>query len=590
MSEATKRQKTGWSRRKMLALLGTTGTGAVFGRALVSMAQEHGTIDPEMIRQAEWIAGIELDEEKRALMIEGMNELTVDFEELRQIPIDNGVPPALLFSPQAVVPEADDLAVGRVHPIETMAGPRPESVEDLAFLSVGQLSALIRNREVSSEELTRIYLERLERFDSQLECVVNLTPELALEQAQSADRELAAGVYRGPLHGIPWGAKDLLSVPRYPTTWGAEPYKTQTRSEQATVVSRLAGAGAVLTAKLTLGALAWGDVWFGGKTRNPWNVEQGSSGSSAGPAAATAAGLVGFAIGSETWGSIVSPCTRCGVTGLRPTFGRVSRYGAMTLSWSMDKLGPIARNVQDCALIFDAIEGRDWLDPTVVDRPFSWPLERDPRSMRVGYVAELFERDRTEGVTDPVERTRAEEWQRFDLRTLETLKELGIELVPIELPNDIPVAPLSFILTAEAATAFDDLTRSGQDDRLVRQIANAWPNVFRQGQFVPAVEYLRANRLRWQLMQQMEQKLGRIDVYVCPSFGGDNLLMTNLTGHPCVVVPNGFREDDGTPTSITFNGRLYGEAELLTVAHAYQNATDYHLQHPPMTGGGPSDG
>jgi Asp-tRNA(Asn)/Glu-tRNA(Gln) amidotransferase A subunit family amidase len=412
--------------------------------------------------------------------------------------------------------------------------------------------------------------------------VITRTEDLALEQAERADRELAAGIYRGPLHGVPWGAKDLLAVPPYRTTWGAKPYEDQTREEQATVVSRLAGSGAVLAAKLTLGALAWGERWYGGMTKNPWNTEQGSSGSSAGPASATAAGLVGFALGSETWGSIVSPCTRCGVTGLRPTFGRVSRYGAMALSWSMDKLGPIARSVEDCALVFDVIRGQDWLDPTVVDRPFHWPLNRDVRSLRVGYVEELFDRDRTVGVEDEQEKAILEEWQRYDERTLKTLDEMGLDLVPMQLPKDHPIEPLSFILTAEAATAFDALTRSGRDDLLVRQIANAWPNVFRQGQFIPAVEYIRANRIRWQLLREMEETLRRVDVYVCPSFGGDNLLLTNLTGHPAVVLPNGFRSSDGTPTSITFNGRLYGEAEVLAVAHAYQQATDFHLKRPPV--------
>jgi Asp-tRNA(Asn)/Glu-tRNA(Gln) amidotransferase A subunit family amidase len=590
MSESSYNAAAAWSRRKMLSLLGATGTGAVFGRALVTLATEEGKVDPQMIRQAEWIAGIEIDDEKRALMVDGVQELVEDFEQLRQIQLDNGVPPALLFSPQALATAPESRVQSQAQPIETMAGPRPDSDEDLAYLSVAQLSAMIRERKISSEELTRIYLDRLEGFDEELECVITLTPELAVEQARRADRELAAGVYHGPLHGIPWGAKDLLAVPPFPTTWGAKPYEGQTRNEQATVVSRLAGAGAVLVAKLTLGALAWGDVWFGGKTRNPWNTEQGSSGSSAGPAAATAAGLVGFAIGSETWGSIVSPCTRCGATGLRPSFGRVSRYGAMALSWSMDKLGPITRSVEDCALVFDAIQGRDGLDPTVVDRAFNWPLERDPRSLRVGYVADLFEGDRTDGVADPADRARAEESQRFDRRTLQTLEEMGIELIPIELPKKTPVGPLSFILTAEAATVFDDLTRSGRDELLVRQIADAWPNVFRQGHFIPAVEYLRANRIRWQLMQEMEQELRRVDVYVCPSFGGDNLLLTNLTGHPCVVLPNGFRESDGTPTSITFNGRMYGESELLATAWAYQSATDYHLQRPPLTRKGSSDG
>jgi Asp-tRNA(Asn)/Glu-tRNA(Gln) amidotransferase A subunit family amidase len=569
-------------RRRLLQLLAASGAGAVFGRGLVALAAENGKVTEEMVLQAEWVAGIQLSDDERQLMLKGMNELLEDFEELRAVELDNGVPPALFFMPQALSPATAEGGRNRVTVSETAAANRPASDVDLAFLPVRELSALIRTRRISSVELTRIYLDRLERYDPELECVITRTEDLALEQAERADRELAAGIYRGPLHGVPWGAKDLLAVPPYRTTWGAKPYEDQTREEQATVVSRLAGSGAVLAAKLTLGALAWGERWYGGMTKNPWNTEQGSSGSSAGPASATAAGLVGFALGSETWGSIVSPCTRCGVTGLRPTFGRVSRYGAMALSWSMDKLGPIARSVEDCALVFDVIRGQDWLDPTVVDRPFHWPLNRDVRSLRVGYVEELFDRDRTVGVEDEQEKAILEEWQRYDERTLKTLDEMGLDLVPMQLPKDHPIEPLSFILTAEAATAFDALTRSGRDDLLVRQIANAWPNVFRQGQFIPAVEYIRANRIRWQLLREMEETLRRVDVYVCPSFGGDNLLLTNLTGHPAVVLPNGFRSSDGTPTSITFNGRLYGEAEVLAVAHAYQQATDFHLKRPPV--------
>jgi Asp-tRNA(Asn)/Glu-tRNA(Gln) amidotransferase A subunit family amidase len=515
-------------------------------------------------------------------MLEGVNELLGSFDQIRAVEIDNDVPPALLFAPQVFSPATGQRLGSEVRVTESAAPVRPVGDDTLAFLPVSELSALIRTRQVSSVELTEFYLDRLERYDERLECVITLTRDLAMEQARRADQDLAAGVYRGPLHGIPWGAKDLLAVPKYRTTWGAKPYENQVRSEQATVVSKLAGAGAVLVAKLTLGALAWGDVWFGGKTRNPWNTAQGSSGSSAGPAAATAAGLVGFAIGSETWGSIVSPCTRCGATGLRPTFGRVSRHGAMALSWSMDKLGPIARSVEDCALIFDAIHGPDWLDPTVVERPFGWPLDRDVRALRVGYIPELFDRDRTEGVADEADRAILEEWQRHDQRSLTTLRELGLNMVPIHLPKSYPVEALSFILTAEAATAFDELTRSGGEDLLVRQVADAWPNVFRQGQFIPAVEYLRANRIRWQVMREMEESLRPVDLYVCPSFGGDNLLLTNLTGHPAVVLPNGFRSADGTPTSITFNGRLYRETEMLAVAHAYQQATSFHLQRPPL--------
>jgi Asp-tRNA(Asn)/Glu-tRNA(Gln) amidotransferase A subunit family amidase len=419
-----------------------------------------------------------------------------------------------------------------------------------------------------------MYLVRLERLDPKLESVITLTKELALEQAARADREIAAGRYRGPLHGIPWGAKDLLSTEGYPTTWGAKSHEDQLIDENATVVERLEEAGAVLVAKLSLGALAWGDVWFGGRTRNPWNLEQGSSGSSAGPAAATAAGLVGFSIGSETWGSIVSPSTRCGVTGLRPTFGRVSRHGAMALSWTMDKLGPICRSVEDCALVLEAIHGPDGRDATAVDLPFAWDAGIDATRLRLGYVKSLFEAPLDE------EDESAAEVREHDLATLEKLREIGFDLVPIELP-DLPVESLAFILSAEAAAAFDDLTRSGRDDLLVRQVRYAWPNVFRQARMIPAVEYIQANRVRTILIQRLAAILEAIDVYVVPSYGGDHLLMTNLTGHPAVVLPNGFKED-GTPTSITFMGRMFGEAELLAVAKAYQDATPFHTKYPQL--------
>jgi len=377
---------------------------------------------------------------------------------------------------------------------------------------------------------------------------------------------------------VPWGAKDLLAVRGYPTTWGAAPFQDQVIDRDATVVSRLDEAGAVLVAKLSLGALAWGDVWFGGTTRNPWNLEQGSSGSSAGPAAATAAGLVGFSIGSETWGSIVSPSTRCGVTGLRPTFGAVSRHGAMTLSWSMDKLGPMCRSVEDCALVFNAIRGADGLDPTAVDRPFPWHPGIDPRRLRVGFVQSLFETV----PKDDENPERAREEHALDLEALEVLRSIGIRPAPVALP-DLPVSALSFILSAEAAAAFDELTRSGRDDELVRQIEEAWPNEFRIARTIPAVEYLQANRVRTLLMRDMARIFDEVDVYVSPSFGGDNLLLTNLTGHPAVVVPNGF-PSDGSPASLTFTGRLHGEAEVLAVAMAYQEATGHHLPRPPIAG------
>jgi Asp-tRNA(Asn)/Glu-tRNA(Gln) amidotransferase A subunit family amidase len=568
-----------------LQVISALGVGsAIFGRALVALAEKKHKITEAMVRQAEWVSGLEFTDEKRTLMLEGVNDTLAAYAKLRVVAVDNSVPPALGFHPAPFAPARGEEGRGTVEMIEAAPARRPSSEEELAFAPLTELAALVRTRQVSSVELTRLYLERLRRYDPVLRCVITRTEELALKQAERADSEIAAGRYRGPLHGIPWGAKDLLAIPGYRTTWGATPYKEQVREEKATVAARLEEAGAVLAAKLSLGALAWGDVWFDAKTKNPWNTEQGSSGSSAGSASATAAGLVGFAIGTETWGSIVSPCTRCGCTGLRPTFGRVSRYGAMALAWSMDKIGPITRSVEDCALVFGAIHGADGLDRSAVDRAFHWPLRRDVRLLRVGYVEALFEEDRAAQAEKEEEKARLREWQEYDRRTLEVLRELEIELIPIKLPDHYPVEALQFILTAEAASAFDQLTRSGGDDQLVRQVADAWPNVFRQGQLIPAVEYIRANRIRTLLMQEMERVMEEVDVYVVPSFGGNDMLMTNLTGHPAVVLPNGFRRSNGTPTSITFTGRLYGETEVLAVAHAYQQATDFHLRRPPLEG------
>ncbi len=573
-----------WPRRQVLQVLSALGVGsAVFGRALAALAAEKGAVTEEMIRQAEWVAGLRYTDDDRKLMLKGLNDTVADFERLRSIAIDNGVPPALWFypDPSVVAPPA---ARGRVELSGSASAQRPASDEDLAFAPVTTLATLIHSRQISSVELTRLYLERLKRYDPALHCVITLTEELALQQAERADREIAAGNYRGPLHGIPWGAKDLLAVPGYRTTWGAKPFSNQYRPDKATVVARLEEVGAVLVAKTSVGALAWGDVWFDAMTRNPWKPSQGSSGSSAGSASATAAGLVGFGIGTETWGSIVSPSTRCGTTGLRPTHGRVSRYGCMALCWSMDKIGSVARSAEDCALVFGAIHGADGLDPAALDRSFYWPPERDLRSLRVGFVPELFEEDRSKSVEKEEQKIRIREWQEFDRRTLEVLRrDLGLELIPLKLPSTYPISALQHILTAEATAAFDELTRSGRDDLLVRQVEDAWPNVFRQGQLIPAVEYIRANRIRTLVMQEMERALAGVDVYVTPSYGGNHLLLTNLTGHPCVVVPNGFRSSDGTPTSITFMGRLYRDDAVLTLAHAYQQATDFHLRRPQLS-------
>jgi len=544
----------------------------IVGGALTLYYLKGRKVQTEDIRAVEKIIGLNFTSRERKLMLEDVRNHARNYRRLRQVPLANNIPPPLYFNPQ--VQETEKISSTTYEaPPPSMATPaeiktkRPENLEELAFYPVTALAELIRTRQVTSMELTEMYLNRLKKYGPRLECVVTLTEELARKQAKRADEEIAAGKYRGPLHGIPWGAKDLLATKGIRTTWGAAPYKDQVPDEDATVVKKLEEAGAVLVAKLTLGELAWGDVWFGGRTRNPWDYEQGSSGSSAGSAAATAAGLVGFAIGSETWGSIVSPCSRCGVTGLRPTFGRVSRTGAMTLSWSMDKIGPMARSVDDCALIFQAIIGPDGLDLTCVDKPFHWDPEMDLKSIRVGYLKKEFDRDYRN--------------KKNDLHTLEVLKSLGLELVPFELPENIPVDSLSFILNVEAAAAFDELTRNNLDELLRRQGRNAWPNVFRQARLIPAVEYLQANRLRWLLMKEMAERMKEIDVYVAPSFGGPNLLLTNLTGHPAVVVPNGF-DEKGHPTSISFIGNLFAEDKLLRVARAFQQATDFHLRHPQL--------
>ncbi len=517
----------------------------------------------ELLASATATAGLTFTPEERALMLKGVQETAEQYEQLRAVPLPNAVPPALVFQPDIrPMPAPVALAVAPVAPVAGVQKPAGE--DELAFAPVAVLSQLIRTRQVSSLELTELYLARLKRFNPQLMCVVTMTEELARSQAKAADAELAAGKYRGPLHGIPWGAKDLLATKDIPTTWGAAPYKEQIPAINAAVVERLEAAGAVLLAKLTLGELAWGDVWFGGMTKNPWNLEEGASGSSAGSGAATAAGLVGFAIGTETLGSIVSPATRCRISGLRPTFGRVSRYGAMALSWSMDKIGPMARSVADLGLVFNVLHGADSRDLTAVDRPFHWPPATDLSSLRIGYLEQDFASEDAKGIA------------YNDI--LQVLRGLGATLVPITLPA-YPIDALRLILNAEAAAAFDELTRSNQDDLLARQIDEAWPNVLRRARLIPAVEYIQANRVRTLLMQSMAELMTQVDLYVGPSLAGPSLVVTNLTGHPAVVIPHGV-DTEGSSASITFTGRLYDEATILQVAQAYQEATDFHRQHP----------
>lgn len=544
----------------------------VFNINLVSLFRgSGGELTPKQMAAAANVMGLEFTPAELELMKEDVRENLEAYQKLRKMRLHNNVFPAINFNPlipyllKAIVPvtHRQDIVLPETPSIEV-----PDNLEDLAFAPVPVLARLIQSRRLTSVQLTQMYIKRLKKYDPLLKCVVTLTEALAMEQAHRADQEIAAGKYRGPLHGIPWGVKDLFAVKGFKTTWGAAPYKDQVLDLDATVVKRLEEAGAVLVAKLTTGALAWGDNWYGGKTRNPWNTEQGSSGSSAGPASATSAGLVGFSIGTETWGSIISPSTRCGVTGLRPTFGRVSRHGAMALSWTMDKVGPICRSAEGCALVFNAVYGPDGKDITVVDHPFQWNPSVDIKTLRIGYLKALFEENKYN--------------KKNDSATLEVLRSLGVQLIPIDLsglPADVDA--LGFILNAEAAAAFDELTRSGSDDLLVRQIRYAWPNVFRHSRLIPAVEYIQANRYRTLLVVEMEERLKNIDVYIAPSFGGNHLLLTNLTGHPAVVVPNGFSEK-GTPTSITFMGNLFKEAEALTVARAYQEASGHHLKQPPL--------
>jgi Asp-tRNA(Asn)/Glu-tRNA(Gln) amidotransferase A subunit family amidase len=598
--------------------------GTLFPGVLWAQAEGAKKITKEMIENAAAIADVPISEEYKEMMLETLNDQAKGYEEIYKLHIPNSVDPAMIFDP--VLPEMK-LATER-KPMRISATTRtapasaPKNLEDLAFASVRELSELVRTKKVSSLALTEMYLGRLKKYDPTLKFTVTLTEERALTQAKKADSEIAAGKYRGPLHGLPWGAKDLLAVKGYRTTWGAGGFENQVIDEDATVVKRLDEAGAVLVAKLTLGALAQGDVWFGGVTRNPWNTNQGSSGSSAGPASATAAGCVAFSIGSETLGSISSPSTRCGCTGLRPSFGLVPRTGAMALSWSMDKLGPICRTVEDCALVLNAIYGRDGQDRTVQPAAFNWDANLDWRKLRVGYLKSAFEQKPDEQQPAPAKqeppatpeeqkkrdeqkkrreasRARAEYDRKYNDAALVKLKEMGVSLTPVEMPK-FPYDAMITMLTAESAAAFDDLTRTGKDKLLTSQKFFDWPNTFRTARFIPAVEYLQAARARRMVMDAVAKVFDDFDVIVAPT-NGEQLVITNLTGHPAVILPNGFRGTDapkppsddvsdfqnaggpGTPTSLTFLGKLYSEAELLAFARAYQDATGFHLQHPKLT-------
>ncbi|MEZ0540575.1 amidase [Fibrella arboris] len=552
---------------KPLRLLLLCATSFSAGAFITSYDDPKQPITAEMADVAANIFGMSFTRAERDSMVDNLNDQRRDFETIRTVKLTNDVAPALYFNP---LPTGFVMPAGGSSFRASLPGQvrLPANRDDLAFYTVAELSQLIRTRQITSEALTQFFLTRLKTYGPTLFNVVTLTEELALKQARRADADIKAGKYRGPLHGIPYGAKDLLAKRGYKTTWGSVPYKDQVLDYDATVIKKLEDAGAVLCAKLAMGELAMGDVWFGGKSRNPWKSETGSSGSSAGSGSTVAAGLLPFAIGTETLGSIVSPSTVCGTTGLRPTYGRVSRHGAMALSWSMDKIGPMARSVEDCALVFNAIQGPDNLDPTVMNVPFRYAPLNSLKGVRIGVVQKAFDSTYPNKANDQA--------------TLELLKKLGATLVPIELPP-FRYGALTMIIGVEGAAAFDELTRSRRDSLMVRQMKSAWPNEFRSSRFIPAVEYIQANRIRTQLINQLHDvlKKAQVDVYVTPAYAGGNLQLTNLTGHPCVVLPNGFNAQQ-TLTSITFNGQLFAEGSVLAVAKAYQDATNWHKKHPVL--------
>ncbi|MCF8225453.1 MAG: amidase [Bacteroidales bacterium] len=511
---------------------------------------------------------IEFDTAEMTMIGKSLGEYVESYREYRKINLPNHIAPALQFNPLPKgfrIPEEN----GPVNwPIPENIS-KPGNKYDLAFMSIPELAALIRSGEITSVELTNFFLDRLRENDPKLHCVISFLDDYALERAKQMDTELTEGKDRGILHGIPYGIKDLFAFPGYKTTWGAGAYKDQFLEQKAGVIQKLEDAGAVLIAKLTLGALAMGDVWYADTTRNPWNIQQGSSGSSAGSSAATAAGLVPFAIGTETYGSIVSPSTRCGVTGLRPTYGRVTRAGAMALSWSMDKAGPLCRSAYDCAIVFDAIRGLDPDDPTLYEAGFNY-RDVDLSALKIGYFKNAFNEDYP--------------FKKFDKEALKVLKKLGAKLHPVDLDVDLPVDAMTNILLAEAAAAFDELTRSNRDTLLVRQGQHAWPAIFRAARFMPAVEYIQANRLRTLLIEKYDSILREFDVIVTPSFGGTQLPATNMTGHPVVVVPNGAIKG-GSRSTISFLGNLFDEATILAAANAYQEATSFDEERPPLFAG-----
>lgn len=554
--------KNGLPRLGLLAAIG--GAGMLFG-SFVTAGLNNAPVTVDIIKQAEKIIGFEFSDAQADSMQVNLNQFEASYNTLRKLNLPNSVVPALNFNPVPVGFTDPDKSNGfRLSELPNIK--LPQNRDDLAFYTVRQLAQLIKTKQITSVELTHFFIARLKKYNGKLLNVITFTEDHALKMAAKADAEIKAGHYKGLLHGIPFGVKDLLAQKDYKTTFGAPPFQNQQLDMDATVVTKLENAGAILIAKTSLGELAQGDVWFGGKTKNPWDITRGSSGSSAGSASAVSAGCLPFAIGSETLGSIVSPSNECGDTGLRPSFGRVSKYGAMALSWSMDKLGPIARCVDDAAIVFNAIQGTDPDDLSTIAANFNYNgATPSLKGFKIGYLKADFERRYPNKTNDSL--------------TLIKLKELGAELIPLEYPK-MPIGAMTFLLDAEAGAAFQDLVLSHKDDQLVQQGKYAWPNTFRSAQFIPATEYIQANRARTLLIQDWYEKLKGLDLYIAPSFSL-NLSMTNLTGNPCLVLPNGFNAK-GRPASITFMGQLFGEGKMLVAAKLYQDATDFNKKHPSL--------
>ena len=541
-------------------------TFLVLAVLIVSCKSQQAPFTKKDVARGQKLMGLSFEKKAIDTMYRYLNRNRVGYDSLRNYEVDNETFPALMFDPH---PAGFELPAAKEQPVEAELDmvKMPTNKQELAFYSIPQLAALIKSRQLTSVELTRLYLDRIKKYDGQLKSVITVTEALALEQARRADQEIDAGNYKGVLHGIPYGVKDLMAVEGYPTTWGAAPYQNQQLPNTATVVKKLEAQGAVLIAKLVSGSLARGDVWFGGKTKNPWDLSQGASGSSAGSGSATAAGLVAFSLGTETLGSIVSPSTRNGATGLRPTYGRVSRYGVMSLSWSMDKVGPICRSVEDCRIVFNAIYGHDPKDPSTNKAGF----RSAPKALadyKVAYLKKDIDRD----TSDTGDNLR---------KALTVFEALGIVPEELVLPRDYPYAVFDIILRAEAGAFFDDLVRSGEVDMMVEQTQGSRANSLRQSRFIPAVEYLQANRQRRRLIEEIHQLFKEYDVIIAPTFGGRQLYITNLTGHPALSLPTGF-DRKGRPTSLTLLGNLYDEGLMLELAKAYQKQTDFHLQQPPL--------